>query len=41
MSLADIVKAVREEKSVTKVLPSFSKALDVSSKEVTVQNPLH
>ncbi|WP_274941039.1 FtsX-like permease family protein [Chordicoccus furentiruminis] len=41
MSLADIVKAVREEEGITKVLPSFSKVLDVSSKEVTVQNPLH
>lgn len=38
MSLADIVKAVREEKGVTKVLPSFSKALDVSSKEAAMSS---
>lgn len=38
MSLADIVKEVREEKGVTKVLPSFSKALDVSSKEATMSS---
>ena len=33
MPLADIVKKAREEEGVTKVLPSFSKVLDVSSKE--------
>ena len=38
MSLADIVKAVREEKGVTKVLPSFSKVLDVSSKEAAMSS---
>ena len=38
MSLADIVKAVREEKGVTKVLPSFSKSLDVSSKEAVMSS---
>ena len=38
MSLADIVKAVREEKGVTKVLPSFSKALDVSSQEAAMSS---
>ncbi|MGN0362451.1 MAG: FtsX-like permease family protein, partial [Bilifractor sp.] len=31
-SLADIMKEVEEEKDVTKVLPAFSKVLDVSSK---------
>ena len=38
MSLADIVKAVREEKGVTKVLPSFSKVLDASSKEAAMSS---
>ena len=36
--LADIVKAVREEEDVTKVLPSFSKILDVSSKETAMNS---
>jgi putative ABC transport system permease protein len=36
--LADIVKAVREEEGVTKVLPSFSKVLDVSSKEAAMSS---
>lgn len=38
MSLADIVKEVREEEGVTKVLPSFSKVLDVSSKEAAMSS---
>ena len=38
MSLADIVKEVREEEGVTKVLSSFSKALDVSSKEAVMSS---
>lgn len=38
MSLADIVKEVREEEGVTKVLSSFCKALDVSSKEATMSS---
>ncbi len=36
--LADIVKAVREEEGVTKVLASFSKILDVSSKEAVMNS---
>ncbi|MST82934.1 ABC transporter permease [Bilifractor porci] len=36
--LADIVKAVREEEDVTKVLPSFSKIVDVSSKEAAMNS---
>jgi ABC-type antimicrobial peptide transport system permease subunit len=38
MSLADIVKEVREEEGITKVLPSFSKVLDVSSKEAAMSS---
>ena len=36
--LADIVKAIREEEDVTKVLPSFSKIVDVSSKEAAMNS---